>query len=182
MTKCAVFIATSLDGFISRPDGSIDWLMKANERMPAAEDCGYSQFMSDIDAIIMGRNTFEQVLTFGEWQYKTTPLVVLSRRLKVLPENAPPSVSLSADNPKDLVKHLSVKGLNRLYVDGGLTIQSFLTAGLINEITVTVIPVLLGSGKPLFGSLPSDIHLEHVETKTYDIGFVQSKYRVINES
>ena len=87
MTKCSVFIATSLDGFISRPDGSIDWLMKANERMPAAEDCGYSQFISNIDAIIMGRNSFEQVLTLGEWQYKTTPLFVLSRSLKILPKN-----------------------------------------------------------------------------------------------
>lgn len=182
MTKCSVFIATSLDGYISRPDGSIDWLNKANESMPAAEDCGYSQFMSNIDAIIMGRNTFEQVLTFGSWQYGMTPLIVLSRHLKVLPKNAPASVSLSSDSPKNLVKILSANGLKRLYIDGGLTIQSFLVAGLINEIIITVIPVLLGGGKPLFGNLPHDIQLKNVETRTYDFGFVQSKYRVINKS
>jgi dihydrofolate reductase len=182
MTKCSVFIATSLDGFISRPDGSIDWLMKANERMPAAEDCGYSQFISNIDAIIMGRNSIEQVLTLGEWQYKTTPLFVLSRSLKILPKNTPASVSLISGNPNEFVKYLSAIGLKRLYIDGGLTIQSFLKAGLIDEITITVIPVLLGAGKPLFGSLPHDIHLKVLETRTYNFGFVQSKYRVIKKS
>lgn len=182
MTKCSVFIATSLDGFISRPDGSIDWLNKANEIVSKGEDCGYTQYMINIDALIMGRNTFEQVLTFDEWPYKTTPVIVLSRHLKVLPKDTPATVSLSSKNPKDLVKQLYTKGLNRLYIDGGLTIQSFLVAGLIDEITITVIPVLLGSGKPLFGLLPEDLQLEHIGTKIYDFGFVQSTYRVINKS
>ncbi len=182
MTKCSVFIATSLDGYIARPNGSIDWLIKANETMPFSEDGGYSQFMSNIDAIIMGRTTFEQVLTFGEWQYKTTPLIVLSRSLKVLPKNTPDSVSLLSGNPKDLVGYLSATGLKRLYIDGGLTIQNFLKAGMINEITITVIPILLGAGKPLFGHLSHDIQLKLLETRTYNFGFVQSKYHVINKS
>jgi dihydrofolate reductase len=182
MTKCSVFIATSLDGFISRTDGSIDWLNKANAIVPNGEDCGYAQFMSSVDALIMGRNTFEQVLTFGEWAYNSTPVVVLSRHLKTLPSNVPSNVSLSAENPKEIVERLSAQGLKHLYVDGGLTIQSFLVAGLIDEITITVIPVLIGSGKSLFGALSNDVQVEHVESKAFDFGFVQSKYRVINKT
>jgi dihydrofolate reductase len=181
MTKCSVFIATSLDGFISRTDGSIDWLNKANAIVPEGEDCGYAQFMSSIDALILGRNTFEQVLTFGEWAYKSIPVVVLSRHLNTLPSNVPATVSLSAENPTQLVERLSAEGLNHLYVDGGITIQSFLAAGLIDEITVTIIPVLLGSGKSLFGALPNDLQIEHVASKVFDFGFVQSRYRVINK-
>jgi dihydrofolate reductase len=182
MTKCSVFIATSLDGFISRADGSIDWLNEANTRIPTGEDCGYSRFMSAVDALVMGRNTFEQVLGFEEWPYGSTPLVVLSRQLKALPEKAPATVSLSAQEPKELVGRLSKQGLNRLYVDGGLTIQSFLAADLIDEITLTVIPVLLGSGKPLFGGLSKDAALELLESRAFDFGFVQSKYRVIHSA
>lgn len=182
MTKCSVFIATSLDGFISRTDGSIDWLNKANAIVSEGEDCGYAQFMSSVDALIMGRNTFEQVLTFGEWAYKSTPVIVLSRRLNALPSNVPSTVSLSSENPTQLVERLSAKGLNHLYVDGGLTIQSFLAAGLIDEITITIIPVLLGSGKSLFGALPSDVQLELVSSKAFDYGFVQNKYCVIHET
>ena len=179
MTKCSVFIATSLDGFISRTDGSIDWLNRANAVVPSGEDAGFAQFMSGVDALVMGRNTFEQVLTFGEWPYQSTPLVVLSRHLRALPANAPATVSLSSESPQQLVERLSAKGLNHLYVDGGLTIQSFLAANLIDEMTITVIPILLGSGKSLFGALDSDIDLELVSSKAFDFGFVQNKYRVI---
>ena len=179
MTKCSVFIATSLDGFISRPDGSIDWLNEANTLIPAGEDCGFAQFMAGVDALVMGRNTFEQVLTFGEWLYGLTPVVVLSRQLNALPANAPGTVSLSAEEPAALVAHLSAMGLNHLYVDGGLTIQSFLAAGLIDEITITLIPLLLGDGKPLFGKLPGDVKLELISSQAYEFGFVQNTYRVL---
>ena len=177
MTKCSVYIAISLDGFISRTDGSIDWLNMANAVVPNGEDLGYAQFISTVDVLVMGRNTFELALSFGEWPYKSTPVVVLSRHLNALPSNAPSTVSLSAENPKKLVERLSANGLNHMYIDGGLTIQSFLAAGLIDEITVTFIPVLLGSGKSLFGALPHDVQLEHVSSKAFDFGFVQSKYR-----
>ena len=149
MTKCSVFIATSLDGFISRRDGSIDWLNEANAVVPEGEDCGYAQFMSSVDALVMGRNTFEQVLSFGAWPYGSTPVVVLSRQLKSLPGNVPATVTLSADDPATLVQRLSTEGLEHLYIDGGLTIQSFLSAGLIDEIIITTIPIILGAGKAI---------------------------------
>jgi dihydrofolate reductase len=179
MTKCSVYIATSLDGFISRRDGDIDWLNHFDALVPEGEDLGYARFISSVDALVMGRNTFEQVLTFGTWPYGDTPVVVLSHQLKALPEDVPETVSLSADEPEKLVQRLSARGWHHLYVDGGLTIQSFLLAGLIDEIIITVIPILLGEGKPLFGPLAKDLELELVESKAFDFGFVQSKYRIV---
>lgn len=178
MSKCSVFIATSLDGFIARLDGSIDWLERANAAVTPGEDCGFAAFMSSVDAIVMGRNTFELVASFPEWPYGATPLVVMSRSLRALPSGVPASVRLTASEPATLVAELASAGLHHLYVDGGITIQSFLAAGLIDEITVTTIPVLLGSGRPLFGALPADVSLELLSSKSYDFGFVQSTYRV----
>jgi len=159
--SCSVFIATSLDGFISRNNGSIDWLNEANKTVPPGEDCGYSKFMADVDALVMGRNTFEQVLTFDSWPYGSTPVSVLSQRGVSLPSNLPPNVSVSSETPSALVARLIEHGAKKIYVDGGLTIQSSLAAGLIDNITITVIPVLLGSGRPLFGPLPTDMRLAH---------------------
>lgn len=181
MTNCSVFIATSLDGFISRTDGSIDWLDKANDLIPIGEDLGYKQFISSVDAMVMGRNTFEQVLSFGDWPYGTIPVVVLSRQPDSFLENMPPNVSLTDEDPTALVQRLSNEGLNHLYIDGGLTVQSFIAAGLIDEITITIIPILLGEGKPLFGSLPADMELELVESRAFEFGFVQNKYRRIRK-
>ncbi len=178
-TKCAVFIATSLDGFIARKDGQIDWLNQANAVVPAGEDCGFSAFMSTIDVLVMGRKTFEQVLSFGQWPYGSTPVIVMSHSLRSLPANAPTGVSLSAENPADLVERLSKQGAKRIYVDGGLTIQSFIENNLINEITITVVPIIIGSGKPLFSEIKQDIHLELIASQSYGFGFVQSKYRVV---
>jgi dihydrofolate reductase len=177
--KASVFIATSLDGFIARPDGSIDWLNQANATLPEGEDCGYTSFMETIDGIIMGRNTFEQVLTFGEWAYGDKQVVVLSRKGVAIPEALKKTVSASTEAPEVLVERLSAAGAQHLYVDGGQTIRSFLNAGLLNELTITVIPILLGTGKSLFGTLKADIVLRHMSTHTYDFGFVQSKYSVV---
>ena len=179
MTKCSAYIATSLDGFISRSDGSIDWLNDFNMLVPVGEDLGYAQFMSSVDALVMGRNTFEQVLKFDAWPYGAKPVVVLSRQMKTLPGDLPDTVSISKEKPEELFKRLAAKGLDHLYIDGGLTIQSFLRVGLIDEITITTIPVLLGEGKPLFGPLPADVGLELLESKTFEFGFVQNKYHVI---
>lgn len=175
---CSVFVATSLDGFIARSDGNIDWLNDANAAIPEGEDCGYQKFMSDIDTLVLGRYTFEQVLTFGEWPYGTTPVVVMSRRGIALPSDIPSWVSVSSESPDDLVLRLSAQGARNLYIDGGLTIQSFLAAQLIDEITMTVIPLLLGAGKPLFGPLSHDVSLSHVTSHSFDFGFEQHKYRV----
>ncbi len=177
-SRCSVFIATSLDGFIARSDGRIDWLNEANTLVPPGEDCGFAKFFSAVDALVMGRNTFEQVLSFPEWPYGSKPVVVLSHSLRALPAPVPATVSLSAEAPAVLVGRLSDEGLDHLYIDGALTIQSFLQADLVDEMTITVIPVLLGSGKPLFGSLERDVGLQLLASRAYDFGFVQSKYLV----
>lgn len=176
--KCSVFIATSLDGFISRVDGSIDWLTEASRLVPSGEDCGHKAYMSTVDAIVMGRNTFDQVLTFGEWSYGSTPVIVMSRRESPLPDDVPDTVTLSRESPSELVERASRHGMKHLYIDGGVTIQGFLEQGLIDELTITVIPILLGTGRPLFGPLPKDVNLSHIESRTYEFGFVQHVYAI----
>jgi dihydrofolate reductase len=175
--RCSVFIATSLDGFIAREDGSLGWLDAANEAIPVGEDCGYSSFISTVDTLVMGRGSFDKVLTFGDWPY-SVPVVVLSRSLLKLPSTVPSSVAVSTESPVDLVERLSIEGRRHLYIDGGLTIQSFLRDGLIDDLTITAIPVLLGGGIPLFGAVETTVRLIHVTTRVYDFGFVQSTYRV----
>lgn len=167
----AVFIAASLDGYIAR-------LEAAQAGVPAGEDCGYGAFLQGIDGLVMGRRTFEQVLGFPDWPFARRRVVVMSRRGVVVPEALRGSVSVSADAPTALFAQLGAQGLGRVYVDGGLTIQACLRAGLIDELTVTTIPVLLGSGRTLFGPLAGDVGLERLSTVAYDFGFVQSRYRV----
>ena len=176
--RCCVYIATSLDGFIARPDGNIDWLNEFNALVPPPEDCGFSDFMGDVDALVMGRNTFNQVMTFGEWFYGETPVIVLSRRSEPLPGDAPQTVARSRESPTELSQRLGAEGKRKLYIDGGLTIQSFLRDGLIDELTITLIPILLGQGKPLFGTLSNEVRLQHTRTRSWEFGFVQNTYRV----
>ena len=180
--RCSVFIATSLDGFIARSDGSIDWLDNANLAVPKGEDCGYSEFMGSIDALVLGRATFELALNFDSWPYERTPVYVLSRKLSALPAGTPGTVTLLSGTPNDVVAHAMSRGHRSLYVDGGETIRGFLSAGLITDLTITVIPVLLGSGRPLFGALASDIKLKHLHTRAFPFGFVQSKYAVTGDA
>jgi dihydrofolate reductase len=179
--KCSVFVATSLDGYIARKDGNIDWLNEANTVVPAGTDLGFDAFLSSVDVLIVGRKTFEQVLSFNEWPYGATPVVVMSRSLEKTPVNAPSTVSLSAEPPRQLLSRLSAAGYQHAYVDGGLTIQSFLAENLIDETTITVLPILLGSGIPLFGETQRDIHLKLVASKAYDFGFIQNKYCMVDQ-
>lgn len=176
--RTSAFIATSLDGFIARLDGAIDWLERANAAVTPGEDCGYKAFIDAVDLLVMGRNSFEKVLTFGEWPYHGKRVVVLSRKGAAIPAALAATVSTSAEAPRGLLDRLAAEGVKHVYVDGGLTIQSFLRGGLLGEITLTRIPVLLGQGLPLFGPLSADVSLEHVETIAYPFGFVQSRYRV----
>jgi len=176
--KTSVYIATSIDGFIARPDGSLDWLNDANAGVPSGEDFGYKEFMKSVDVLVMGRNTFAQVLTFDAWPYEDKKVVVLSSKPLRVPVELTNTVSASAESPNVLVERLSADGAIHLYIDGGVTIQRFLATGLIDEITITLIPVILGQGRPLFGQIEKDIPLVHLATKTFDSGFIQIKYLV----
>lgn len=177
--KSSVFIAMSLDGFIARDDGSIDWLMEANKLALQDEDCGYKSFISTVDIMIMGRNSFEKVLSFDEWPYGNLPVIVLSSNSIDIPEHLKPFVTVSNQKAYDLYWELEGKDYKHIYIDGGITIQQFIKIGLVDELIVTIIPVLIGSGKRLFGETNErDIPLEHMCTSTYSGGFVQLKYRV----
>jgi dihydrofolate reductase len=170
-----VYIATSLDGFIARSNGDIDWLPAGGG--PEGEDYGYHEFMKTIDVIVMGRATYEKVLTFGAWPYEV-PVVVLSSSHLTLPSQAA-SIESMGGPPADIVARLESRGLQHAYVDGGVTIQRFLEARLIQRLIITRVPILIGSGIPLFGPLTRDIPLRHVETRPYANGLVQSEYLVI---
>ena len=177
--QARVYIAASLDGYIAREDGSLDWLMEANASVPAGEDCGYAEFMAETDAIVMGRSTFETVASFPEWPYGKTPVVVMTRSGVTTPIVPGASVSISDEAPEALLTRLGAQGLGRVYLDGGKLIQSFLAAGAVDEITVTTIPRLLGRGMPLFGELPQDIPLTLARSRSWPFGFVQQTWRVM---
>lgn len=174
-----VFIAASLDGFIARRDGDIDWLMRHDD---SGEDNGYYKFIDTIDGILMGRASFEKVLTFDEWHY-TRPVVVPSQTLTNadVPEKLTGKVEIVPDTPEQLMQRAADRGWKRLYVDGGKLIQSFLRAGHIEDLVISTIPTLIGDGIPLFGPLDADILLEHVDTTAFPSGIVQSTYRVVKE-
>jgi dihydrofolate reductase len=176
--RVSVYVGTSLDGFIARRDGSIDWLNDAQGLVPKGEDCGYRAFMDSVDTLIMGRKTFEQVLTFGPWHYGDTPVVVVSHNPVTIPSHLPDTVSHSSESPRALLERLSGQGVKHVYVDGGSTIQGFLAESLIDEITITSVPIALGDGIPLFGPMEKDLKLTHVSTRAYDFGFVQTTYQI----
>ena len=181
VVKCGSYIATSLDGFIAKTDGSLDWLDQANATVPDGEDCGYAQYMASVDVIAMGRKTFETVLSFGSWSYDK-PVYVLSRQWQALPAGAPATVRLWTDTAQALAAHWQASGVRSAYIDGGLLIQSFIQAQLLAEITFTRIPVLLGQGIALFGPLPagmSQVQAQHLHTSSYPFGFVQSQYALV---
>jgi dihydrofolate reductase len=168
----SVFIATSLDGFIAREDGGLDWL-------PAeSEPHGYTEFIATVDAIVIGRKTFETVLAFDAWPYETRPVIVLSTTLSAVTVPAGAVCEVMAGTPQEIVARLDRRGMKHLYIDGGVTIQGFLEAGLIQRLIITRIPVLLGRGIPLFGPLSHDARLEHVGTRSYPSGLVQSEYLI----
>ena len=143
---------------------------------------GYGAFMGSVDTLIMGRKTFEQVLTFGPWSYGDTPVVVLSHSPVAIPSHLPDTVSDSSKSPKVLLERLSSSGVKHVYVDGGRTIHGFLAESLIDEITITTVPIALGDGIPLFGPMEKDLKLVHVSTKAYDFGFVQTTYQVAKDA
>ena len=170
--KASVFVGASLDGFIARRDGRFDFLSVAE-----GEPHGYEEFIATVDAIVMGRNTFDVVLAFPERPYGSKPVFVLSTRpIAAAPAGA--VVERLEGSPAEIVSRLRQRGFGHLYVDGGLTVQEFLRAGLISHLTVTRVPVLIGEGIPLFGALDADLVLRHVATRQLLCGAVQSEYAI----
>jgi len=170
----SVFVGTSLDGFIARPNGDFDFLPEGG-----GEPHGYTEFMASVDALVLGRHTFDKVLTFDEWPYGDKRVVILSSRPVDLTAVRGGVVEQMAGTPAEIVSRLAASGAHHLYVDGGITIQRFLRAGLVQRLIVTRVPVLIGEGIPLFGAVPSDIRLRHVATEQYASGLVKSEYAVL---
>ncbi len=177
--KASVFVATSVDGFIARLNGDVDWLPNEGNES-SEEDYGYQEFIESVDVLVMGRNTYELVLTFGLWPYGEKPVVVLSSRRQLdIPEHISGRVESMSAPPREVVRRLAERGAKHLYIDGGKTIQGFLAEGLIQQLVITRVPILIGSGIPLFGSIPQDIKLRHIATRTFESGLVQTRYEVV---
>lgn len=170
----SVFIGISIDGFIARPNGDLDWLPSGG-----GEPHGYDEFMASVDALVIGRKTFETVLAFDIWPYGDKRVVVLSSRPVDFSAVRGGVVEQMGGAPAEIVARLAATGAHHLYIDGGITIQGFLRAGLIQRLIITRVPVLIGQGIPLFGALARDVRLTHVATRHYPSGLVQSEYLVV---
>ncbi len=175
--KVSVYVAQSLDGFLAKSNGDISWLDKKADPN-SSEDYGFANFLSSVDCLVMGRKTFEKVVSFGVWPYASVDVIVLSKSLKELPTGFTERAEVYDKSLGELFQLLEEKKYKHIYVDGGQTIQSFLLAGKITDIILTTIPVILGDGIPLFRTLPKEVWLQHISTKSYKRGFVQSRYQV----
>ena len=171
--KASVFVGTSLDGFIARANGAFDFLPD-----DGGEEHGYEAFIASVDAIVIGRNTYELCLSFESWPYDK-PVFVLSTRPIEMPTSPKAIVERMSGRPSEIASTLEARGFTHLYVDGGVTIQRFLADGCIQQLIVTRVPVLIGTGISLFGPVSQDIKLRHVETRQYESGLVSSKYEVL---
>ena len=173
--KTSVFVGTSLDGFIARKNDGLDFLPD-----DPGEGHGYQEFYDTVDVMIIGRRLYDVALGFGAWPYGPKPVFVLStKELAPAPEGA--VVERLSGTPAEVLAAVESRGFRHAYVDGGITIQRFLNAGLIQNVVITYVPVLIGSGIPLFGPLDRDVRLRHVKTKVLSSGLVQSEYVCDNQ-
>lgn len=173
--KNIVFIARSLDGFIAGKNGELDWLHSIPN--PDNDDMGYQALMDEVDAILMGRTTYQTVLGFDcPWPYKKH-VFVLSNTLKEVPEDLAGQVTLLSGSVHSILEKIHAKGYNTLYIDGGRTIQQFLQEDVIDELRLTTIPILLGGGFSLFGDLKKPLEFEHVKSEVFLNQIVQDTYR-----
>jgi dihydrofolate reductase len=170
----SVFIGTSVDGFIARVNGDLDFLPEGG-----GEPHGYEEFMASVDVLVIGRKTFETVLAYPEWPYGKKRVVVLSSKPLDFSGVREGVAEQMSGAPADIVSKLDARGVKHIYVDGGITIQAFLRARLIQRLIITRVPVLIGEGIPLFGALPSDVRLKHVATRHFSSGLVQTEYEVL---
>lgn len=171
--KTYVYIAQSLDGFIADKNGNLDWLNEIPN--PDNDDFGFAEFIDQIDAIVMGRKTFEKVATFGVWPY-TKPVYVVSSTLNALPENYSGKAEILNLAPYDILEELKSRGMNNFYIDGGALIQSFLSQDLIDELIITTIPILLGGGISLFGNLEKPLNLKFIKLEVLQNSLIKSYY------
>jgi len=171
-TTVSVFVGASVDGFIARTNHELDFLPEN------AEPHGYDEFMATVDALVIGRKTFEKVMTFGSWPYGDKRVVVLSSRPVDFSGVVGGNVEHMDGPPADILSRLEASGVRHIYLDGGITIQRFLHLGLVQRLTITRVPVLIGKGIPLFASLPHDVRLRHIATRHYPSGLVQTEYEV----
>lgn len=167
----SVFCGVSVDGFLARSNHALDFLDAGGQ-----EPHGYDEFYASVDVVVIGRRTFEVVLSFGQWAYGKKPVVVLSSGKLDFSAIKGGVVERMSGEPTKIVKQLKSRGFKHAYVDGGITIQRFLAAGCVDRLVITRVPVLIGAGIPLFGSVPHDIRLRHVATRSYKGGLVQSEY------
>ena len=175
--KSKVYIGTSLDGFIARKDGDFSWLSQfANDEAIKA----YEEFINTIDAIVIGKGTFEKVLTFSSWPY-TKKVFVLSTSIKEVPDSVKEKAVILSMKPKDLLLYFSGLGILNIYIDGGLVIQNFLKEDLVDELIIAKVPILIGSGIPLFGYLDIDLQFRHIRTEIQTNGLVRSYYERIKK-
>jgi len=175
--KSKVYIGTSLDGFIARKDGDFSWLSQfANDEAIKA----YEEFINTIDAIVIGKGTFEKVLTFSSWPY-TKKVFVLSTSIKEVPDSVKEKAVILSLKPKDLLLYLLGIGISNIYIDGGSVIQDFLKEDLVDELIIAKVPILIGSGIPLFGYLDIDLQFRHIRTQIQTNGLVRSYYERIRK-
>lgn len=169
--RLSVFMGMSLDGFIAGPRGSLAFLEPFEK---SGEDYGFPAFFESVDGLVIGRNTYETVLGFGAWPYGSKRVVVLTHR----PASPRHGEELSAEEPAALAERLGREGLRHVYVDGGAVARAFLRAGLVDELTLSIVPVLLGGGVRLFGEGEPGQALSLVESRSWPSGMVQLRYRV----
>ena len=173
--RCAVFIASSLDGYIARADGGLDWLSIVERE---GEDYGYREFLGSVDALVMGRRTYDTVLGFDEWPFSDKRCIVLTHARPASPRA---DEEFASGAPAALLEQLGRQGVRRVYVDGGAVIRQFLAAGLVDELTLSVIPVILGAGIRLFEGDP--LHrassLRLIGARNFGSGLVQLRYDLV---
>lgn len=183
--KCSVFIATSADGYIATIDNSVEWLEtsgKTDVDLGNQSDMGFNNFIASVDCMIMGRSCMEKLASFNltpeQWPYGKIRIIALSKSINEVPENLKTRVELYAGDISTLILELERAGFKHAYVDGGATITSFLNEKLINEMTITQAPILLGAGKPLFGETNQKIKLENGQATAFPNDYIQVKYEV----
>ncbi len=169
-----VYIATSLDGYIARRNHSLDWLDELSN--PENDDFGYASFMLGIDALVMGRNTFDKILSFNEWPFNK-PVFIVSNSLKNIPTDLQGKAKIINGTVTEMLDEIHQSGYKELYIDGGQTISTFLAEDKIDEMTITRVPRLLGDGIRLFDFIGIDLQFEHVETISYSNGLIKSYYK-----